>query len=58
LARKRKGVKSPAIEVSGRINLNSIKKIAHLGVDRISIGEITHSARALDISLEVVGIKK
>jgi nicotinate-nucleotide pyrophosphorylase (carboxylating) len=57
LARKRKGAKSPAIEVSGRINLNSIKKIAHLGVDRISIGEITHSARAIDISLEVVGIE-
>jgi len=56
LARKRKGVKIPAIEVSGRINLNSIKKIAHLGVDRISVGEITHSARALDISLEVVGV--
>lgn len=56
VAGDRKGAKSPAIEVSGRINLNSIKQIAHLGVDRISVGEITHSARALDISLEVVGI--
>ena len=56
LARKRKGVKSPAIEVSGRVNLKTIKKIAHLGVDRISVGEITHSAKALDISLEVVGV--
>ena len=56
LARKRKGVKSPAIEVSGRVNLKTIKKIAHLGVDRISVGEITHSAKALDISLEVLGV--
>jgi len=56
MARDRKGTKSPAIEVSGKINLKSIKQIAHLGVDRISVGEITHSARALDISLEIVGI--
>ena len=56
MARDRKGTKSPAIEVSGKINLKSIKQIAHMGVDRISVGEITHSARALDISLEIVGI--
>ena len=58
VARDRKGAKSPAIEVSGKINLDSIKQIAHLGVDRISVGEITHSARALDISLDVVGALK
>ncbi|MFQ5866826.1 MAG: carboxylating nicotinate-nucleotide diphosphorylase [bacterium] len=52
----RKGARSPAIEVSGKINLKSIKQIAHLGVDRISVGEITHSVRALDISLEVMGV--
>ena len=57
LARKRKGAKSPAIEVSGRINLKTIKQIAHLGVDRISIGEITHSARAIDISLEIIRVE-
>ncbi|MFB0527726.1 MAG: carboxylating nicotinate-nucleotide diphosphorylase [bacterium] len=54
VARDRKGTKSPAVEVSGKINLESIKQIAHLGVDRISVGEITHSARALDISLDIV----
>ncbi len=54
MARDRKGTKSPAIEVSGKINLKSSKQIAHLGVDRISVGEITHSARALDISLDIV----
>jgi nicotinate-nucleotide pyrophosphorylase (carboxylating) len=53
-ARDRKGAKSPAIEVSGKINLESIRQIVHLGVDRISVGEITHSVKALDISLEVV----
>jgi nicotinate-nucleotide pyrophosphorylase (carboxylating) len=54
VARNRKTARSPAIEVSGKINLESIKQIAHLGVDRISVGEITHSVRALDISLEIV----
>jgi len=49
-----KKVKSPTIEVSGKINLRSIKQISRLGVDRISVGEITHSAKALDMSLEVV----
>ena len=40
-------------EASGNVNLNSIKKIAALGVDRISIGSITHSASAIDFKLEI-----
>ncbi|MEW6557140.1 MAG: carboxylating nicotinate-nucleotide diphosphorylase [Elusimicrobiota bacterium] len=40
------------IEISGNINLKTVKKIAALKPDRISIGKITHSAPALDISLE------
>lgn len=43
----------PEIEVSGRVNLKNVRKIAQLGVERISVGEITHSAPALDISLEI-----
>jgi len=43
----------PGIEISGGANLKNIKKIAQLGVERISVGEITHSAPALDISLEI-----
>ena len=39
------------IEVSGRVNLNNILKIAQCGVDIISIGAITHSAPAFDFSL-------
>jgi nicotinate-nucleotide pyrophosphorylase (carboxylating) len=39
-------------EASGNINLKNIKKVATTGVDRISIGSITHSAAALDLKLE------
>ena len=40
-------------EASGNINLKSIKKVAATGVDRISIGSITHSAPAVDLKLEI-----
>ena len=40
-------------EASGNITLNSIKNISKTGVDRISIGSITHSAPALDLKLEI-----
>ena len=40
-------------EASGNINLKSIKKVAATGVDRISIGSITHSASAVDLKLEI-----
>ena len=40
-------------EASGNINLKSIKKVATTGVDRISIGSITHSAPAVDLKLEI-----
>jgi nicotinate-nucleotide pyrophosphorylase (carboxylating) len=42
------------IEVSGGVTLDTIKEIAECGVDYISIGSITHSAKALDISLEII----
>ncbi len=41
-----------ALEASGGINLRNVKKYAATGVDRISIGELTHSRQALDISLD------
>ena len=41
------------IEISGGINLENIKNFADLGVDFISIGALTHSARAVDIGLDV-----
>ena len=40
-------------EASGGVNLKNIKKIAETGIDRVSIGEITHSVRALDFKLEI-----
>ncbi len=40
-------------EASGGVNLKNIKKIAETGIDRVSIGEITHSVRALDFKLEL-----
>lgn len=47
------GKKIP-LEASGGINLKNIKKIANTGVDFISIGALTHSPKALDISLEII----
>ena len=40
-------------EASGNINLKTVKSIASTGVDRISIGSITHSASAIDLKLEI-----
>ena len=40
-------------EASGNINLKTAKSIAATGVDRISVGSITHSAPAIDFKLEI-----
>jgi len=40
-------------EASGNINLKTVKSIAATGVDRISVGSITHSAPAVDLKLEL-----
>jgi nicotinate-nucleotide pyrophosphorylase (carboxylating) len=40
-------------EASGNVNLRSVKRIAGTGVDRISIGSITHSVPAVDFKLEI-----
>lgn len=42
------------IEASGGINLDRVRQIAELGVDMISIGALTHSATALDLSLDMI----
>jgi nicotinate-nucleotide pyrophosphorylase (carboxylating) len=53
----RKAVKSihgrALVEASGGITLDNVRTVAETGVDFISIGALTHSARALDISLEL-----
>ena len=40
-------------EASGNINLKTVKSVAKTGVDRISVGSITHSATAIDFKLEI-----
>lgn len=46
--------RSPLLEASGGVNLDNVKKIAKTGVDMISIGALTHSAKGLDINMEIV----
>ena len=40
-------------EASGNINLKTVKSIAATGVNRISVGSITHSASAIDFKIEI-----
>jgi len=42
------------IEASGGMNLDNIRSVAELGVDLISIGALTHSSKALDLSLKLM----
>ncbi|MFE5673088.1 carboxylating nicotinate-nucleotide diphosphorylase [Agromyces sp. NPDC056523] len=42
------------VEASGGVNLDTVAAIAATGVDVISVGALTHSARALDLGLDVV----
>ena len=41
------------LEASGNVTLKNVSKIAASGVDRISIGRITHSVPSLDLKLEI-----
>ena len=49
------GQYKPLTEASGNITLENVHLVAQTGVDRISVGAITHSAKALDISLGISG---
>ncbi len=52
---EKRGLRSKVLlEVSGRIDLKNIEEYAKTGADVLSIGRITHSAPALDISLEIL----
>jgi nicotinate-nucleotide pyrophosphorylase (carboxylating) len=42
------------IEASGGMNLDNVRSVAEIGVDLISIGALTHSSKALDLSLKLV----
>jgi nicotinate-nucleotide pyrophosphorylase (carboxylating) len=53
---RRRDERAPAVklEASGGVNLDTVRAIAHTGVDRISVGALTHSAAGLDVGLDVV----
>jgi nicotinate-nucleotide pyrophosphorylase (carboxylating) len=57
VARMRQAVKITngrvPLEASGMVDINTVTAIAKTGVDFISIGALTHSVKALDISLEI-----
>jgi len=42
----------PLLEASGNITLSNVSAIAQCGIDRIAVGAITHSAKAVDIGLD------
>jgi nicotinate-nucleotide pyrophosphorylase (carboxylating) len=44
--------KKPLLEASGNVTLSNVSAIAQCGIDRIAVGAITHSARAVDIGLD------
>ncbi len=51
---KLRGGRAVRLEASGGVNLNTVNAIAATGVDFISVGALTHSAAAIDFSLELI----
>ena len=43
----------PRLEASGNMSLERVRAVAETGVDDISVGALTHSALALDLSMQV-----
>ncbi len=43
------------LEISGNVDLQTAQIYAHLGVDYISVGSLTHSFKSLDISMDIIG---
>jgi nicotinate-nucleotide pyrophosphorylase (carboxylating) len=50
---RNRAAKHPELEASGGVTIETVRAIALTGVDRISVGAITHSAPALDIGLDI-----
>lgn len=48
---RRRGAHGPRLEASGSISLDTVRAVAETGVDAISVGAITHSAPAFDLSM-------
>ncbi|MEW6702302.1 MAG: carboxylating nicotinate-nucleotide diphosphorylase [Bacteroidota bacterium] len=45
------------VEASGKVNLENVRAVAETGVDYISVGALTHSVKALDISMKITNGK-
>jgi len=45
------GTHRPLVEASGNVTLETVREVAKTGVDLISVGALTHSVKALDLSL-------
>ncbi len=54
VARRNASASGIQLEASGGVNLQTVRAIAETGVDRISVGALTHSAKALDIALDYI----
>ena len=52
VARRNELAPNIELEASGGVSLETVREIAHTGVERISVGGLTHSARSLDIGLD------
>lgn len=52
VARRNRVAPQVQLEASGGVTLATLRAIAETGVDRVSVGALTHSARALDIALD------
>jgi len=50
---KKRGKKRPLLEASGGVTLATVRTIAKTGVDRISIGSLTHMRHATNVSMEI-----
>lgn len=48
-----RGSRPILLEASGGVNLETVRGIAETGIDQISVGALTHSARAVDFSMEI-----
>jgi nicotinate-nucleotide pyrophosphorylase (carboxylating) len=53
VARARAAAPHVKLEASGNMDLARVRKLRNLGLDWFSVGEITHSVKALDLSLKI-----
>jgi nicotinate-nucleotide pyrophosphorylase (carboxylating) len=53
----RKALPKASIEASGSMTLKTVRSYAKTGVDFISVGALTHSAAAVDLSMKIAAIQ-